>query len=58
MDMYSKNQYLKALVEKRGYFLRSKKEKSRLLDEYCQITGLNRNYRASLFFRPIVLIIF
>jgi len=26
MDMYSKNQYLKALIEQRGYLLRSKKE--------------------------------
>ena len=42
--MYSKNQYLKALVEKRGYLLKSKKEKSRLLDEYCRTTGQNRNY--------------
>jgi len=44
MDMYSKNQYLKALIEKRGYLLKSKKEKSRLLDEYCQTTGQNRDY--------------
>ena len=44
MDMYSKNQYLKALIEKRGYLLKSKKEKSRLLDEYCKTTGQNRNY--------------
>jgi len=44
MDMQAKNQYLKALIEKRGYLLKSKKEKSRLLDEYCQTTGQNRNY--------------
>jgi hypothetical protein len=44
MDMHSRNQYLKALIEKRGYHLLSKKEKSRLLDEYCQTTGQNRNY--------------
>jgi len=55
MDMKSKNQYLKALIERRGYLSRSKKEKSKsplrrptdeagLLDEYCQTTGLNRNY--------------
>ena len=44
MDMYSKNQYLKDLVLKRGYLLKSKKEKSKLLDEYCQTTGQNRNY--------------
>ena len=44
MDMRSRNQYLKALIEKRGYLLKSKKEKSKLLDEYCQTTGQNRNY--------------
>ena len=44
MDMQAKNQYLKALIEKRGYLLKSKKEKSKLLDEYCQTTGQNRNY--------------
>jgi len=44
MNMYSKNQYLKALIEKRGYLLKSKKEKSKLLDEYCKTTGQNRNY--------------
>lgn len=44
MDMKSRNQYLKALIEKRGYLLKPKKEKSRLLDEYCQTTGQNRNY--------------
>jgi len=40
----NKNQYLKALIEKRGYLLKSKKEKSRLLDEYCQTNDQNRNY--------------
>ncbi len=44
MDMESRNQYLKDLVQKRGYLLKSKKEKSQLLDEYCQTTGQNRNY--------------
>ena len=44
MDMQAKNQYLKALIEKRGYLLKPKKEKSKLLDEYCQTTGQNRNY--------------
>jgi hypothetical protein len=44
MDMQAKNQYLKVLIEKRGYLLKSKKEKSKLLDEYCQTTGQNRNY--------------
>jgi len=31
--MYSRNQYLKALIEKRGYLLRLKRGKSKLLDE-------------------------
>ena len=44
MDMKSRNQYLKALIEKRGYVLKAKKEKSKLLDEYCQTTGQNRDY--------------
>lgn len=44
MDMYSKNQYLKALIEERGYHLKSKKEKSQLLDEYCKTAKQNRNY--------------
>jgi hypothetical protein len=44
MDMQSRNQYLRALIEKRGYLLKSKKEKSKLLDEYCKTTGQNRNY--------------
>jgi len=42
--MKSRNQYLKALIEKKSYLLKSKKEKSKLLDEYCQTTGQNRNY--------------
>jgi hypothetical protein len=44
MDMYSRNQYLVALVKERGYLLKSKKEKSQLLNEYCKTTGMNRNY--------------
>lgn len=45
MDMTSKNQYLNALLCKRGgYHLKSKKEKSKLLDEYCKTTGHNRKY--------------
>jgi len=44
MDMQSRNQYLKALIEKKGYHLLSKKEKSKILDEYCQLTGQDRNY--------------
>jgi len=42
--MHSRNQYLQALIEKRGYLLKSKKEKSKLLDEYCKTTGQNRSY--------------
>ena len=42
--MHSRNQYLQALVFKNGYFLKSKKEKSQLLDEYCKNTGQNRKY--------------
>jgi len=44
MDIKSRKQYLQVLIEKKGYLLKSKKEKSKLLDEYYQITGLNRNY--------------
>jgi len=29
---------------KRSYLLKSKRGKSRLLDEYCQTTDLNRSY--------------
>lgn len=44
MNMQSRNQYLKDLIEKRGYPLKSKRGKSQLLNEYCQTTGQNRNY--------------
>jgi len=44
MDMKSRNQYLKSLIEKRGYLLKSKKEKGQLLDEFCANTGMNRKY--------------
>lgn len=44
MDMKSRNQYLKALVEERGYLLRPKKEKGELLGEFCATTGLNRKW--------------
>ena len=43
MDMHSKNQYLKEL-QKRYFQARSKKEKSSILDEYCQNTHQNRKY--------------
>jgi len=44
MDMLSKNQYLKALIEQRGYLTKSKKEKGLLLDEFCKTTKQNRDY--------------
>ncbi len=55
--MYSKNQYLKALIEQRGYHLQSKKEKSQLLNEYCETTKQNRKYiirkiRKGICFKP------
>lgn len=41
--METKNQLLFALISKNGgYHLKSKKEKSKILDEYCKITGQNR----------------
>lgn len=44
MSMHTRNEYLKTLIEERGYLLQSKQEKSRLLDEYCANTGQNRKY--------------
>jgi len=44
MDMHSRNEYLKALISERGYHRKTKKEKTKLLDEYCRTTGQNRNY--------------
>lgn len=44
MDMHARNQYLKTLIEEKGYLLKSKKEKSKLLNEYCGNTGLKRKY--------------
>lgn len=45
MDMKSRNQYLEELIRKNGgYHLKTKKEKTKLLNEYCQITGQNRDY--------------
>jgi len=44
MDMPARNQYLHALITERGgYHLKSKKEKSRLLDEYCRVTEQHRD---------------
>lgn len=43
--MQSRNQYLEALIRQhKGYLLNSKKEKSKLLDEYCKVTKQNRKY--------------
>lgn len=44
MNMESRNQYLQTLIKQKGYHLLSKKEKSQLLDEYCQTTKQNRKY--------------
>jgi hypothetical protein len=44
MNLEFRNKLLKILVEKKGYHSKSKKEKSKLLDEYCALTGQNRNY--------------
>ena len=43
MDMDARNQYLKVLQEK--YFMaKPKKEKTSILNEYCQNTGQKRHY--------------
>lgn len=43
MNMQARNQYLHTLISKSGgYHLRSKKEKTQLLNEYCQMTGQHR----------------
>jgi len=43
MNMQARNQYLHTLIsQRRGYHLRSKKEKSRILNEYCRVTGQHR----------------
>ena len=44
MDMHTKSQYLYTLIFKNGYFLKSRKEKSKLLDQYCKNTEHNRKY--------------
>lgn len=45
MDMKSRNQYLFTLVSKAGgYHLSSRKQKTKILDEYCKTTGQNRKY--------------
>jgi len=42
MEMKARNQYLKVLQER--YLRAPKKEKGRILDEYCKNTGQNRKY--------------
>lgn len=45
MTMEAKNQYLHTLITRHGgYHLIGRKEKSRLLDEYCRVTGQHRKY--------------
>jgi len=56
MDMSARNQYLKVLQE-RYFMAKSRKEKSSILDEYCQNTGQNRKYvirkiRSPIFSEP------
>jgi len=43
--MKAKNQYLHTLITQRGgYHLQGRKQRSVILDEYCRITGQNRDY--------------
>lgn len=43
MDMRARSQFLHTLITERGgYHLRSKREKSRILTEYCRVTGEHR----------------
>lgn len=45
MNMQTRNQYLQTLLQKSGgYNLLSKKEKSKILDEYCKNTGQEKKY--------------
>lgn len=44
MDMHSRNQYLHTLLTSKGYHLKTKKEKTKILDEYCRVTKQNRKY--------------
>lgn len=45
MDMKAKNQYLHTLItEAGGYHLKGRKQKSQILNEYCRVTGQNREY--------------
>ena len=42
--MQTKNQYLQTLINQNGYHKLRKKDKSKLLDEYCRNTNANRKY--------------
>lgn len=43
--MKAKNQYLQTLISHNGgYHLKRKKERSKILDEYCRVTGQNRKW--------------
>jgi hypothetical protein len=42
MDMHSRNQYLKVLIE--DYLKADRKGKGKILDEYCKNTGQSRKY--------------
>lgn len=43
--MKAKNQYLHTLItQKGGYHLQGRKQRTAILDEYCRITGQNRDY--------------
>lgn len=45
MSMKSRNQYLEELIRKNeGYHIKAKKDKTKLLNEYCRVTGQNRKY--------------
>jgi len=42
--MTSRREYLQTILQERGYHQKNRKEKSKLLDEYCTGTGLQRKY--------------
>lgn len=44
MNMTTRNEYLQTLIKEHWYLLKNKKEKSKILDEYCKNTGQNRKY--------------
>jgi len=52
MNMDARNQYLKVLQD-RYFKAKSRREKSSILDEYCQNTGQNRKYAIRKINSPI-----